>query len=203
MVFFMSLVLVFQVKVGHMEPQRQTVTDRLSDVIHIIHIGGKSGVLTVERGEGRTVEEGFIRFVNGRVVEARVGTQTGLAAFNYLNTWQTCRFSLLSRSTDETPSVHLAQLPAASSAGVPTKNLLAQHYQNNTGMQAIVPVRLQAGQEALQQPGNRGLSRIHRHLLLLIDGHRERTDLARLMGRNLAEVQELLSDLERSGFIQS
>ncbi len=198
----MSLVLVFQVKVGHMQSQRQTVTDRLSDVIHIIHIGGKSGVLAVERGEGRAVEEGFITFVNGRIVEARVGTQVGLAAFNYLNTWQTCRFSLLSRSTGEVPSMNPLQLPAASSAGDPTKNSSSQYYQSDTARQATVPVRLRAGEEALHQQGNVQLPRTHRRLLLLIDGYRTRSDIARLMGRSLAEVQELLSDLERNSFIQ-
>ncbi len=185
-----------------MEQQRQTETDRLSDVIHIIHIGGKSGVLTVERGEGRTVEDGFITFVSGRVVDARVGTQTGLAAFNYLNTWQACRFSLLSRSTDKVPSVYPAQLPAASRKANPTKRL-SSHYQIDTSTQSAVPVRLSAGEEALHQSGNISLSRTHRRLLLLIDGHRERSDLARLMGRSLVEVQALLSDLERNGFIQS
>ncbi len=186
-----------------MEPQRQTVTDRLADVIHIIHIGGKSGVLTVERGEGRTIEEGLITFINGRVVEAKVGVQSGLAAFNYLNTWQLCRFSLLSRSAEDASSIYPARLSTVPGMAVPTKSSSSQHYQEYTDIQAVVPVRLRAGEEALQQSGNIVLSRIHRHLLLLIDGRRERSDLARLMGRSLAEVQELLSNLEQNGFIQS
>ncbi len=182
-----------------MQPQRQTVTDRLADVIHIIHIGGKSGVLTVERGEGKTLEEGLITFTNGRVVEARVNTLTGLAAFNYLNMWQTCRFSLLSRSEDEALPVYPAQLPSHSM--VPGKNVPSQ-YQSDTGMQLRAPVRLQLGEDALQQSGNMQLSRTHRRLLLLIDGHRKESDLVRLMGRSVDEIQELLNALERNGFIQ-
>ncbi len=183
-----------------MQSQRQTVTDRLADVIHIIHIGGKSGVLTVERGEGRAVEEGFITFANGRVVEARVNTLTGLAAFNYLNIWQTCRFSLLSRSEDEALPVYPAQL--SSHSVDPVKNVPPQ-YQSDTGMQARAPMRLQLGEDALQQSGNMQLSRTHRRLLLLIDGHRKESDLVRLMGRSVDEIQELLNALERNGFIQS
>ena len=184
-----------------MQPQRQTMTDRLADVIHIIHIGGKSGVLAVARGEGEMVEEGFITFVKGSVVEARVGVQTGLAAFNYLNTWQTCRFSLLSRNANEVSSVYPTQLPTTSNTMVPMKNASSE-YRSDTSEQTTAPMRLRLGEEVLQQPGNMQLSRSHRRLLLLIDGHRGRSDLARLMGRSLAEVQELLNDLERNGFIQ-
>jgi len=184
-----------------MQPQRQTVTDRLADVIHIIHIGGKSGVLTVERGEGKTVEAGSITFANGRVVEARTGVQSGLAAFNYLNTWQTCRFSLQSRGANEASSAYPTPPPllTAPNTTTPPKNT---QYQGDTSVQSVAPLRLYLGEIVLQQPGNTQVPRTHRRLLLLIDGHRQRSDLARLMGRSLAEVQELLSDLERNGFIQ-
>ena len=183
-----------------MQPQRQTVTDRLADVIHIIHIGGKNGVLTVERGEGNAVEEGFITFVNGRVVEARAGRQTGLAAFNYLYTWQYCRFSLLNQSVSTSVYPALPS-PAYHDTRLPMRKTLPS-YRNDAGVQSTAPLRLRAGEEVLQQLGNTQLPRTHRRLLLLIDGHRKREDFARLMGRTLAEVQELLSDLERYGFIQ-
>ncbi len=182
-----------------MQSQRQTVTDRLADVIHIIHIGGKSGVLTVERGEDKKVEEGFITFVNGRVVEARIGTLTGLVAFNYMNTWLTCRFSLQSRGAEEALLVAPVQPSSTSNTMIP---IASSQYQADRDVQSMVPLRLQLGEEALQQSGNIQLSRTHRRLLLLVDGHRERSDLARLMGRSLVEIQELLTDLERNGFIQ-
>src|SRR5260370_26174628 len=57
-----------------MQPQRRAMTDCLADLIHIIRMGEKSGVLTVERGEGRSLEEGLIIFVKGQVVEARVNS---------------------------------------------------------------------------------------------------------------------------------
>ena len=184
-----------------MQSQRQTVTDRLADVIHIIHIGGKSGVLTVERGEGKRVEEGFITFINGRVVEARIGTQTGLSAFNYLNTWLTCRFSLQSRGVDEAQITSPIPLPSTYNTLAPARNASSQ-YQPALDVSSTVPVRLPSGEDTVQLPGNMHLSRTHRRLLLLIDGHREQSDLARLMGRSLVEIQELLVDLERNGLIQ-
>jgi hypothetical protein len=181
-----------------MQSQRQTVTNRLADVIHIIHIGSKSGMLTVERGEGKTVEEGFIKFVHGRVVEARVGMYNGLAALHYLTTWQTCRFSLQSQSANEVASAHSTQLLLPSTT---TAKDTSFQRQSDARVQSQAPIRLQAGEEALQQ-GRSMLSRTHRRLLLLIDGHRESTGLARLMGRSVVEIQTLLNELEANGFIR-
>ncbi|TMB84035.1 MAG: DUF4388 domain-containing protein, partial [Chloroflexi bacterium] len=67
-----------------MPHQRETATDRLSNVIQVIQLGKKSGLLTVERGEGITFEEGAITFVNGQAREAQVGKYTGIDAFNWL-----------------------------------------------------------------------------------------------------------------------
>jgi predicted transcriptional regulator len=39
-------------------------------------------------------------------------------------------------------------------------------------------------------------------LLLLVNGQRSTNELARLMGRSLAEVETLLNDLERAGLIR-
>ncbi len=176
-----------------MQPQRQTMTDRLADVIHIIHIGGKSGVLAVERETG---EEGFITFVDGRVVEAQVGSQNGLAAFNYLNTWQTCRFSLLTHNAHETST------PVYTTQPLPLITTQKNDVSAETSVSHTAPLRMQLGEEVLQQPGTMQLPRLHRRLLLLIDGQRGHGDLARLMSRSVDEIQELLDDLERSGLIQ-
>ena len=188
----MSLVRLSYVRVGHMQSQRQTMTDRLADVIHIIHIGGKSGVLAVEREPG---EEGFITFVDGRVVEAQVGSQNGLAAFDYLNTWQACRFSLLTHIAHETST------PIYSTQPLPPITQ-GNNVPDETPVVHTAPLRMQSGEEVLQQPGTMQLPRLHRRLLLLIDGQRRHSDLARLMSRSIDEIQELLDDLERSGLIQ-
>src|SRR2546430_116617 len=84
-----------------MQSQRRAMTDCLADLIHIIRMGEKSGVLTVERGEGTSLEEGLIIFVRGQVVEARVNQRSGLAAFTYLNAWQVCHFSFIAQAANE------------------------------------------------------------------------------------------------------
>ncbi len=199
-----------------MQPQRQTVTDRLADIIHIVHIGGKSGTLMIERGEGTTTEEGYITFIEGRVIEAKAGPQSGLAAFKCLNTWQSCRFSLVSHNANEVSLTYPARLPPAmyrsktpdsapivSNPVTPTsKNNDLYQYHDRAGARPTVPFRLKLGEEMLQHPEKMQLSRTHRRLLLLIDGHRGIDDLVRLMMRSFDEVQELLNDLARAGFIR-
>ena len=208
------------VSMSYMQPQRTAMTDCLADVIHIIHMGEKSGVLTVERGENATLEEGLITFISGRVVEARIGQQSGMTAFTYLNSWQVCRFSFIVQipndvslplqSTQPLPANRdLANtIPAANTRFSYTTAPLKQDdrlyaYRDVLGSQFTIPLRLQAGEEVLQRPENTArLSRIHRRLLMLINGQRSISELARLMSRSIEETQPLLNDLERSGFIQ-
>lgn len=203
-----------------MQPQRTAMTDCLADVIHIIHMGEKSGVLTVERGEGSTLEEGFIRFVGGRVVEAKVNQQSGMTAFTYLNGWQVCRFSFIAQISQDTllspqstqplpayrtpASAAPALNPLYSDPVTPvSRNGESYAYPAVNGPRFAAPVRLPPGEDALHYPENTArLPRLHRRLLLLINGQRNIGELARLMSRNVDETQPLLDDLERSGFIQ-
>lgn len=123
------------------------MTDSLADVIHIIHLGGKGGMLTVESSEDRTLEEGFIAFIDGRVVEARVSQSALLAAFTYLNSWQACRFSFVGHAVNGTsPSLRPTQLR-------PDEEML-QHPEINVT-----------------------LPRIHRRLLSLVNGQRNVSSL--------------------------
>ncbi len=204
-----------------MQSQRRAMTDCLADLIHIIRMGEKSGVLTVERGEGRSLEEGLIIFVRGQVVEARVNQRSGLAAFTYLNAWQVCHFSFIAQAANEAlwPPQITQPLPPAnggfadntSIANSPYFGTVTQvsqadglhEYRDIPAAQFTIPFRLLAGEEMLQRPENNGrLPRVHRRLLLLINGQRSVSQLARLMARNIDELQELLNDLERSGFIR-
>jgi hypothetical protein len=93
-----------------MPQQRDTATDRLLNVIQVIQLGRKSGLLSVERGEGIQFEEGMIMFVNGQATQASVGQRTGLEAFNWLSTWNACLFSFIPSST--TASGALSATPA-------------------------------------------------------------------------------------------
>nr|BBH92460.1 hypothetical protein KTA_06590 [Thermogemmatispora argillosa] len=78
-----------------MPQQRQTVTNRLADVIEVVQLGRKTGLLTVERGEGANLEEGAITFVNGQPVQARLGPHSGTEALRRLKLWGPCRFAFV------------------------------------------------------------------------------------------------------------
>ncbi len=93
-----------------MPQQRDTATDRLLNVIQVIQLGRKSGLLSVERGEGIQFEEGMIMFVNGQATQASASKRTGLEAFNWLSTWNACLFSFIPSST--TASGALSTTPA-------------------------------------------------------------------------------------------
>lgn len=196
-----------------MLPQRETMTDSLTDLIQIIHLGRKNGVLTVERMTGSIVEEGYIIFSNGRVVEAKVGRAHGLAAFNYLNTWQACHFSFVN-DTERAPQSPSSPLLTPGPL-YPTTGDLASNRPKQSGYQSAAsstysegsvssrfPMRLVQGEAALQHPETISLSRTHRRLLLLINGQRSVSELARLLARSLDEIQALLNDLERAELIQ-
>lgn len=200
-----------------MQPQRGTTTEHLADIIEILRIGNKSGTLMVERGEGRTLEEGSIIFTAGQAVDARVNQQSGAAAFNYLSTWQKCHFSFVSHTVARNSPPQVTK-PLPNMQGGPTNGSVAPgtdyartkqaigqqngfHERSNTARPSL-PLRRPRGEEALQYPEDIPLPRVHRRLLLLIDGRRSVSELARLMTRDANEVHKLLNDLERAGLIQ-
>src|SRR5205807_8030735 len=61
----------------------------------------RTGVLTVKRGEGNTLEEGMITFANGQIIQAQTGRYSGSEAKNRLSAWGTCRFIFASSDTPE------------------------------------------------------------------------------------------------------
>jgi hypothetical protein len=234
-----------------MPQQRQTVTDRLADVIEVVRLGRKTGLLTVERGEGPTLEEGAITFVNGQPVQARLGPYSGAAALQQLNRWGPCRFAFTqlpegalhshgqllpllgsaparlarqgsqelpgpARPPRETRPAGQHQGSGAQASGPPTATRVTLPLPQNhhAGLDrperspgrswpARAPDRAQPYESALRRMEQMGFSRAHRRLFLLIDGSRSPAELARLMGRSEEEIQRLLSDLERAGFIVS
>lgn len=76
-----------------MTQRRVTATRQLSTVINVIQLGKKTGLLTVERGEGATFEEGTMTFLQGQVVNAVLGTLRGRDAAAALSVWQACHFA--------------------------------------------------------------------------------------------------------------
>lgn len=112
-----------------MPQQRETVTDRLANVIEVIQLGRKTGQLSVERGTGNTYEEGYIFFLNGQIIQAVTGWRSGQEALNWLSDWGACRFTFIpdasARTTNKlsaisTPSTSpLSPIPSASQKVLP------------------------------------------------------------------------------------
>ena len=88
-----------------MAQKRETITHSLADLIQVIQLGQKSGVLTVERGEGPTFEEGMITFVNGQAVTAVTAYFNGQKALSWLNGWETCCYAFIPTPTSEIPAI--------------------------------------------------------------------------------------------------
>ena len=187
-----------------MPPQRGTETEQLFQIIEVIQLGRKTGVLYIERDTQARVESGRIRFDYGQMSEARGGQNeelTGTAAIRWFRTWSRCRFFFLPAESGSLPVARTTpsqgiQPPAYEKELSPRETaprLSATH--------ADVPHLTHTVEQGLALIERTGLSRIHRHLLLLIDGKRSSAELARLIGRRLDDVQKALNDLSRLGII--
>jgi Domain of unknown function (DUF4388) len=205
-----------------MSEHREAVTNRLANVIRTIQLGARTGILTVERDTHIALEEGWIIFIHGRVTSARAGQFDNEAAFNWLKTWTTCRFAFVT-STPLKLAIPLSPQQSSSTTEVgdntqpgfllapgskKTRPLESDHENSTWEEQPTGPLprvsppyRLKRVDEGLSLIARLGLSRIHRHVFLLIDGHRTTGELAALVGRGPDELQTLLSELESAGLI--
>lgn len=184
---------------------RETATDRLADVIQVLQFGRKTGILSVERGRDGTFEEGTITFVHGQITQANVGSQQGMEALNWLSTWRQCLFTFITPPAENTAPLQDSFAPVTpatpSTNGVSNRTGAVTEPLNRNAAKSGVPRRTKSVDEALLVLGYNGLSRMHRRLLLLIDGQRSPADLVRLTGRRIEEITEQLNDLERVGVI--
>lgn len=88
-----------------MRRQRATFADRVAQVIGVIELGRRTGLLSVEREVGSILEEGDIYFLNGQAIYASIGTQSGRSALETLQTWGACRFVFLSNIPKPAPNI--------------------------------------------------------------------------------------------------
>lgn len=88
-----------------MAKPRVTATDRLANVIEVVELGQRTGMLSVERGSGSVLEEGELYFLNGRVIYASLAGLRGREALTALSRWGTCRFSFDRESPSPSPNI--------------------------------------------------------------------------------------------------
>jgi hypothetical protein len=198
-----------------------TTIDSLAEIIQTLSSGGMSGRLLARRERDMRLEEGEILFTKGKIVDAKAAYRVGIEALDWMRTWQDCAFSF--RPSKE--SQHISILPptapndvanAKSTTGFnqvsPVKKPLGVRRQKSdtsslvavqpeTLLPEAVPYRTQADDKALQLLKKGACSRIHRHIFLLVDGHRSVSDLMRLIGRDKDEVVKLLRYLEKLDII--
>lgn len=176
--------------------QRETFTERLADVIQVLQLARKTGMLTAERMEvGGKGVHGTIKFLRGQIIHSTCGEYTGEKALSQLMTWRGCRFAFL-------PSEEQAPSPTSSSGRLPAVRVQEERTEARKTPAYGIPIRIRHIEEVLTLFPRLNLSRIHRQLFLLIDGQRTTIELARLIGKRPEEVEALLLDLERARLIQ-
>lgn len=88
-----------------MTKPRVTTADRLSNVIEVVELGRRSGLLTVERGSLPALEQGEVYFSQGRAVYAVVEGLHGPDALAALAGWGTCRFAFEPNAPRPQPNI--------------------------------------------------------------------------------------------------
>jgi hypothetical protein len=191
--------------------RRVMTTNQLSTVITALQLGRKTGLLTIERGEGATFEEGIITFRQGQAVQARIGPYVGSNVAAMLTSWQACRFLFVPLSADDSKQTTSLLPPAQAETGAVTEHThtlshdnsqtpgTAEDEMNYCPSMVLHHASLDAVLHLLDR---KGFSRLHRRLFLLIDGQRSVKDLAALIGRTPDETRSLLSSLWQADLIQ-
>jgi hypothetical protein len=77
-----------------------------------------------------------------------------------------------------------------------------QWLRNGSQLKEQAPYRLWQGSDALAFLNKVKVSRLHKHVFLLLDGQRTIGDLVRITGHSFEEIAHLLNDLERLGIIK-
>lgn len=94
-----------------MAKPRVTATDQLANVIEVVELGRRTGLLSIERGSGSVLEEGEIYFLNGRAIYASLAGLRGREALAALSRWGPCRFAFDRDIPAPVPNIS-AQMPA-------------------------------------------------------------------------------------------
>ena len=100
-----------------MAKPRVTTTSRLADVIEVVELGRRTGLLMVERGSGEMMEEGALYFHAGRAMYAAVERVRGQDALAVLGGWGACRFAFDPDAARPAPNLAPPQPTRAAASG--------------------------------------------------------------------------------------
>ncbi len=176
--------------------QREVVTERLADIIQVLQLARKTGVLTAERMDvGGAGVHGTIKLLRGQIIHSVCGEYTGEIALGILMAWGKCHFAF---QPVEEPSASFSSI----SGPLPEPYRHVENAQVGEAPAYGLPKHVRRVEEALALFPMFKLSRAHRQLFLLINGQRTLIELARLLGKRPEEVEALLHDLEQIRLIQ-
>jgi hypothetical protein len=195
-----------------MAQQREATTDRLVNIIARIKMERKSGQLRVKRGEGLTLEEGVLTFIQGQVTQASVGRRSGADALNWLCTWRQAHYVFTAPGSGEEGGLSMASSifsPPGQKNSIHSELATTQIRRTDRletepleSLSREIPRISLEVHRALARFERSGLSRSHRRLFLLIDGHRSIDDLSSLMSKKSEDIRSMLHDLEWLGVVQ-
>ncbi len=169
-------------------------TQRLIEILQSLQLARKTGLLEVERiNADDTIEQGTITLSNGQIINASLHPYDGPKAFALLSNWTNCYF------TFHPSHVEKSTIPSPSH---PPTNTWSPTHPTESRTIPTAPYRIRPVNEALTAFPASKLTRVHRQLFLLVNGERTIQDFVRLTGHIPEEVETLLLDLERAGFIR-
>jgi hypothetical protein len=180
---------------------RGTATNKLADVIQMLQLVHRTGLLRVQHAVDNIVEEGSITFQDGQVMNANAGITQGSDAYKKLMTWTTCHFVFEALPSSASPALPPPSAPSARPATGNITRPLPAYTREPPVAYSGVPYRAWVG-EVLPDFQRLGLSRVHRQLFILIDGRRSVYELMNLIRRHPQEVSAMLTDLEYAGLIK-
>jgi hypothetical protein len=180
---------------------QNVVVDQLVKIIQALQVGRTTGTLVATRGEGPSYEVGTLIFVQGRVVQAKVGRRQDREALNWLSTWGRCKYTFVQSVSSASGTFEESKEVQSKTTG-PLREKTTGPIPESTGpISNAVPYRSKALDYGLHAIDGKGLSRVHRRLFLLVDGQREITEFMRLLKLNEFEVLEILYDLQDAGIV--
>jgi hypothetical protein len=180
---------------------QNVVVDQLVKIIQALQVGRVTGSLVATRGEGANYELGTLVFVQGRVVQAKVGRRQDREALNWLSTWGRCKYTFVLSVSSESEMPEESREVQRKITGPIREKTTGPIHEGTGSIHETVPYKSKVLEYGLQVIEERGLSRMHRHLFLLVDGKREIAEFMRLLKLNEFGVLEMLYDLQDAGII--
>lgn len=175
----------------------------LGDLLSTLYIQQQSGLLSVECLQNGRWEEGELYILTGQPIYARIGKQGGQDALKRLLLWRPLRFSFMGDAPR--PPSNLPASVGISPAAAQVQPAAAPRVSGNQLMNGAHPPREQQVPHKVALPRQAlslSLSHRQRMMYFLINGQRTIADLSRTSGKTVAEVEEVLQELQSHKLIQ-